>query len=99
MRTPRTDTRLGTSNLYKAYPAWRKIRAVRTSRDLWRLLPRAAELKAAEKELETESVVSEWLLPRVQLVLVKLGAGNEQVYLGRDRWPFYPPAVDYVNGP
>src|SRR5205085_9312050 len=69
------------------------------SRDLWRLMPRAAEWKAAEKELETESVVSEWLLPRVQLVLVKLGAGNEQVYLGRDRWLFYRPDVDYVTGP
>jgi alginate O-acetyltransferase complex protein AlgJ len=99
MRTPRTEARLGTFNVYKAYPAWKKIRAVRGPRDLWRLLPRGAELKAAEKELETESVVSEWLLPRVQLVLVKLGAGNEQVYVGRDRWLFYRPDVDYITGP
>jgi hypothetical protein len=99
MRTPRTDARLGTFNVYKAYPAWKKIKAVRSARDVWRLLPRAAELKAAEKELESESVVSEWLLPRVQLVLVKLGAGNEQVYLGRDHWLFYRPDVDYVTGP
>jgi len=100
MRTPRTEGRLGTFNLYKAYPAWKKIRAVRGPRELWRLLPRAAELKAAEKELETESVVSEWLLPRVQWVLsTKLGAGNEQVYLGHDRWLFYRPDVDYVTGP
>jgi alginate O-acetyltransferase complex protein AlgJ len=96
--TPHPDDRLGTFNVYKAYPAWNKIRAARSPRDVWRLLPRAAELKAAEKELETESVVSEWLLPRVQLVLVKLGAGNEQVYLGRDRWLFYRPDVDYVTG-
>jgi SGNH hydrolase-like domain, acetyltransferase AlgX len=99
MKTPRTETRLGTFNLYKAYPAWKKIRAVRGPHDLWRLLPRAAELKSAEKELETESVVSEWLLPRVQLALVKLGAGNEQVYLGRDGWLFYRPDVDYITGP
>lgn len=100
IRAPRTEGRLGTFNIYKAYPAWKKIRAVRTPRDLWRLLPRAAELKAAEKELETESVVCEWLLPRVQLLLsTKLGAGNEQVYLGRDRWLFYRPDVDYVTGP
>jgi hypothetical protein len=99
MRTPRTEGRLGTFNLYKAYPAWTKIRTVRGARDLWRLLPRAADLKAAEKELETESVVSEWLLPRVQLGLVKLGAGNEQVYLGRNGWLFYRPDVDYVTGP
>jgi hypothetical protein len=100
MRTSRSEQRLGTFNIYKAYPAWKKIRAVRTPHDLWRLLPRAAELKAAEKELETESVVSEWLLPRVQLLLsTKLGAGNEQVYLGRDHWLFYRPDVDYVTGP
>ena len=100
MRAPRNGTRLGTFNIYKAYPAWEKLRGVRGPRDLWRLLPRAAELKAAEKELETESVVSEWLLPRVQSVLsAKLGAGNEQVYLGRDHWLFYRPDVDYVTGP
>jgi SGNH hydrolase-like domain, acetyltransferase AlgX len=96
---PQSDSRPGTSNLYKAYPAWNKIRTVRGPRDLWRLLPRGAELKAAEKELETDSVVSEWLLPRVQLGLVKLGAGNEQVYLGSDGWLFYRPDVDYVTGP
>jgi hypothetical protein len=99
MRTPRSEGQLGTFNIYKAYPAWNKIRAVRTPHELWRLLPRGTELKAAEKELETESIVSEWLLPRVQLALVKLGAGNEQVYLGRDKWAFYRPDVDYVTGP
>jgi hypothetical protein len=98
-RSPRTDARPGTFNVYKAYPAWKKIRTVRSPRDLWRLLPRAAELKAAEKELETDSVVSEWLLPRVQLALVKLGAGNEQVYVGREGWLFYRPDVDYVTSP
>ena len=100
MRTPRDEGRLGTFNVYKAYPAWKKIRAVRSARDLWQLFPRAAELKAAEKKLETESVVSEWLLPRVQVLLTtQLGAGNEQVYLGRDRWLFYRPDVDYITGP
>ena len=99
MRTPRSEGRLGTFNVYKAYPAWKKISAARTPRDVWRLLPRGTELKAAEKELETESVVSEWLLPRVQLAIVKLGAGNEQVYLGRNGWLFYRPDVDYVTGP
>jgi hypothetical protein len=99
MQAPRSDERAGTFNLYKAYPAWKRIRGVRGPRDLWRLLPRAAELKAAEKELESQSVVSEWLLPRVQLALVNLGAGNEQVYLGRNHWLFYRPDVDYVTGP
>jgi alginate O-acetyltransferase complex protein AlgJ len=98
VRSPRADAG-GTFNLFKAYPTWSKIRAVRSPRDLWRLLPRGSELKAAEKELETESVVSEWLLPRVQLSLVKFGAGNEQVYLGQNNWLFYRPDVDYVTGP
>jgi alginate O-acetyltransferase complex protein AlgJ len=100
MQTPRSEQRPGTFNLYKAYPAWKKIRAVRGPRGLWRLLPRGAELKAAEKELETQSVVSEWLLPRVQSFLsTKLGAGNEQVYLGHQPWLFYRPDVDYITGP
>lgn len=100
LRAPHTKGRLGTFNIYKAYPAWEKIRAVRTPRELWRLLPRAAELKAIEEQLENESVVSEWLLPRVQTVLTgKLGVGNEQVYLGDNGWLFYRPDVDYVTGP
>jgi hypothetical protein len=99
-RAAGTQAGLGTFNLYKPYPAWKKIRTVRGPRDLWRLLPRGAELKAAEKQLETESVVSEWLLPRIQSLLsTTLGAGNEQVYLGRDGWLFYRPDVEYLTGP
>jgi SGNH hydrolase-like domain, acetyltransferase AlgX len=100
LRSPRTAGGLATFNIYKPYPAWAKIRTVRSAADIWRLLPRAADLKSAEKQLETESVVSAWLLPRVQSVLTgKLRAGNEQVYLGRDAWLFYRPDVDYITGP
>jgi hypothetical protein len=100
LRSPRTAGGLATFDLYKAYPAWEKIRAARSAADIWSLLPHAADLKAAEKKLETESVVSAWLLPRVQSVLTeKLRAGNEQVYLGRDAWLFYRPDVDYITGP
>lgn len=64
-----------------------------------RLLPPGAKIKAAEKAIERESVVSNWLLPRVQSVLTGvLGAGNEQVYVGRDGWLFYRPDVEYVTG-
>ena len=73
---------------------------MRSAADLWRLLPRAVDLKAAEKSIESASVVSEWLLPRVQSVLTgKLHGGNEQVYPGRDAWLFYRPDVDYITGP
>jgi len=100
LRSPRPSDGLATFDVYKTLPAWAKIRSVQSAGDLWRLLPRAAELKAAEDALESESVVSEWLLPRVQAVLTgKLGAGNEQVYLGRDSWLFYRPDVDYITGP
>src|SRR5688572_4321653 len=100
LRAPHAEGRLGTFNIYNAYPTWEKIRAVRSPKDIWRLLPRAAELKAVEEELESESVVSEWLLPRVQSILTgKLGVGNEQVYLGANGWLFYRPDVDYVTGP
>src|SRR5947207_838956 len=86
--------------LSRAYPGWESIRAVRSAADLWHLLPRAVDLKAAEKSIESGSVVSEWLLPHVQSVLTgNLHAGNEQVYPGRDAWLFYRPDVDYITGP
>jgi alginate O-acetyltransferase complex protein AlgJ len=100
LRAPRAAGGLPSFGVYRVYPAWSRIRAVRRPVDLWHLLPRAADLKAAEKALESDSVVSEWLLPRVQAVLSgALGAGNEQVYLGRDAWLFYRPDVDYITGP
>jgi hypothetical protein len=63
-------------------------------------LPHAEDLKRVERTLENESLVSQWLLPRVQYPLtVLLGAGNEQVYLGHDPWLFYRADVDHVIGP
>jgi hypothetical protein len=100
LRSPRKSGGLPTFNIYKPLPSWAKIRTVRSAADLWHLLPHAVELKAAEKEIEADSVVSAWLLPRVQSALTgKLRAGNEQVYLGRDAWLFYRPDVDYITGP
>src|ERR1051325_5619034 len=61
--------------------------------------PHAEDLKRVERSLENESVVSQWLLPRMQYLLtVLLGAGNEQVYLGQDPWLFYRADVDHVVG-
>jgi alginate O-acetyltransferase complex protein AlgJ len=68
--------------------------------DLGRIFPKADEIKSVQKTLESESVIAQWLLPRVESVLTgKLHAGNEQVYLGRNNWLFYRPDVDYVIGP
>jgi len=100
LRAPRATDGLPSFGVYRVYPAWSKIRAVRRPVDLWHLLPRAADLKVAEKALESDSVVSAWLLPRVQMILSgTLGAGNEQVYLGRGAWLSYRPDVDYITGP
>jgi SGNH hydrolase-like domain, acetyltransferase AlgX len=85
--------------LLKPLPAWRAIKSARTLADVWRLLPRANQIKAAEKNVEQESIAAQWLLPRVQLALSALEAGNEQVYPGRDRWLFYRPDIDYVTAP
>jgi SGNH hydrolase-like domain, acetyltransferase AlgX len=63
-------------------------------------VPHAEDLKRVERSLENQSLVSQWLLPRMQYLLtVVLGAGNEQVYLGHDPWLFYRADVDHVIGP
>lgn len=72
---------------------------LRSMLDLGRLFPKADEIKSVQKTLERESVVAQWLLPRVQSVLTGLlHAGNEQVYLGRGNWLFYRADVDYATG-
>ncbi|MFL6568993.1 MAG: alginate O-acetyltransferase AlgX-related protein [Chthoniobacterales bacterium] len=71
------------------------LRALPRLDQLWH----GEDLKSAEKTLEAESVVSQWLLPRAQSILIgKLRAANEQVFLGRDGWLFYRPDVEYVTG-
>ena len=96
----RAGRRLPITEIVRTLPSAREIAAVRSLHAVWNLLPHAEELKSAEKTLENESVVSQRLLPAVQSVLVgRLGAGNEQVYLGRDGWLFYRPDVDYLTEP
>ena len=87
-------------DVFKVLPSWTKIRNVRSLTELWELLPRAEQIKSAEKTMENESVVSLWLRPRLQAILTEdLHAGSEQVYPGRDGWLFYRPDVDYITGP
>ncbi|MDQ2659732.1 MAG: hypothetical protein M3Y03_04855, partial [Verrucomicrobiota bacterium] len=78
----------------------RRLTSARTPLEIWNSLPHPDQLKSAERQLEGDSVVSQWLLPAVQGWLVgRLGAGTEQVYQGREGWLFYRPDVDYVTGP
>jgi alginate O-acetyltransferase complex protein AlgJ len=68
-------------------------------RQLLTTVPTAQSLHDFERGLDDSSVVGEWLLPRMQSLLVRVGVGNEQAYLGADGWLFYRPSVDYVTGP
>ena len=53
-----------------------------------------------EKALEDESRLASSLRPPAQRLLSgALGAGNEQVYVGTERWLFYRPDVEFVTGP
>jgi alginate O-acetyltransferase complex protein AlgJ len=59
-----------------------------------------AGLSGFERALENESLIGRSLRPPAQLVIAGwLGAGNERVYLGLEKWLFYSPDVDYVTGP
>ena len=87
-------------DIFKLLPSREKIRAAHTFNDVNNLVPHAEQIKAAEKALENESVVSQRLLPQVQSILSgRLHAGNEQAITGRDGWLFYRPDVEYVTGP
>lgn len=98
LRTPALGLRM--LDLFKTLPSATELSAIRGWRDLTNAVPSADELKGAEKALEGDSIVSQWLLPWAQSVLIgHLRAGNEQVYLGRDGWLFYRPDVDYITGP
>jgi alginate O-acetyltransferase complex protein AlgJ len=59
-----------------------------------------ASIHRFEARLEERSWLVGDLLPPVQLFLTGgLGLGNPQVYVGRDGWLFYRPAVDFLTGP
>jgi alginate O-acetyltransferase complex protein AlgJ len=53
-----------------------------------------------EGRLEDDSFLTRTLLGPTQYWLTRLGnLGNEKAYVGRDRWLFYCPGVDYLTGP
>lgn len=67
----------------------------------WRIFTTAPSERAFfefERDLEDSSVIGAAVLPRVQSLLVSVGAGNEQAYVGPDGWLFYRPGFDYVTG-
>ena len=57
--------------------------------------PKREAIEKFEDSLEEKSVLTDWLLPSVQTILTGLlHTGNEQAYLGRDRWLFYRADID-----
>jgi hypothetical protein len=48
-----------------------------------------------EKDLKAESFLTQFALPPTQESLVYAGSGNEKSYVGRQRWLFYRPGIDY----
>ncbi|MDF7826775.1 hypothetical protein P4B35_22300 [Pontiellaceae bacterium B12227] len=53
-----------------------------------------------EDQLENRSMLTKSLLGPGQEVLTRyLGAGNEKAYMGKGRWLYYRPDVDYIIGP
>jgi len=81
-------------------PPAAKVKAAKSLSDYWELIPKAEHIKAAEKDLEKQSVIAKALRPRVQSVLTGLlHSGTEQAFVGRDGWLFYRSDVEYVTGP
>lgn len=56
------------------------------------------KLRNYETVLDDDSQVNKFLRPVAQLLLFEAGAGNRQVFIGRDGWLFFKPDVDYVTG-
>lgn len=52
-----------------------------------------------EKDLKAESFLTQFALPPAQELLAYAGSGNEKGYVGRERWLFYRPGIDYCAGP
>jgi hypothetical protein len=57
------------------------------------------EIDKYEKNLKAESFLTQFVLPPAQEGLVYAGSGNEKGYVGRQRWLFYRPGIDYCTGP
>ncbi len=62
------------------------------------LLPGAAELMRFGGAVQEDSPVVDWVLPRAQGVLTRLGVGNKKGLVGRRGWLVYKPDVDYLTG-
>jgi hypothetical protein len=67
--------------------------------DLLRRAPTRANLKRFEDDLEKASYAKDFVQPRVQLALTRLGSGNKRAVIGREGWLYYQPGVMSLAGP
>ncbi|MHB1462863.1 MAG: alginate O-acetyltransferase AlgX-related protein [Armatimonadota bacterium] len=80
-------------------PSMEQIKSARSFWDYWGLLPQVSKIKEYETGLEDDSIIGQALRPKAQQFLTNvLGAGNEQVFVGRDGWLYYRPEVEYLTG-
>jgi alginate O-acetyltransferase complex protein AlgJ len=68
--------------------------------DVFKRAPTKESLKRYEDDLEKASYAKEFVQPRVQLLLTRLGGvGNKRAVVGRGGWLFYAPGVQALAGP
>jgi hypothetical protein len=67
--------------------------------ELFKRAPTRANLKQFEDDVEKASYAKEFVQPRVQLALTRLGAGNKRAVIGRGGWLYYQPGVMSLAGP
>ena len=72
--------------------------------DLWGRIQKAnvtvlRRIDAWERQLEATSRLAKLASPPLQACALRLGCGNEKVYLGSDGWLFLRHDIDYLTGP
>lgn len=82
---------------WQELPSQEQIRGVRSPQEAWSLIPAASRFQGHENRLQDDSLLIQWTLPRLQNLLVQVGVGNEQAYIGRDGWLMYRADVDYAT--
>lgn len=67
--------------------------------DVFRRPPTRASFRRYEDDLEKASYAKDFVQPRLQLLLTRLGAGNKRAVVGRHGWLYYQPGVLSLAGP
>ena len=89
----------GEPSFWSLFPSASQVEKVRGVRSATLLLPTDIETKRVEKRIEKQALLSQHLLSPSQNVMSEVfHAGNEQVYMGRDKWLFAKAEVDYLTG-